>query len=361
MKLEIRKNRIVCLPVQFIETPGGVVLKRGCTEVQIRGEGVQQTVGMLLARLSGKGMDREDALEMFGAGEREAVNNLIQQLLARRILVEGDALPAEPVEEDRVDVLYWDLGHNRRQAEAKLAERSVTIIGVNPISRRIASVLSESGCINLNVVDFPLLRNLELFTPEGSVKSGSWPDNAAAPLDYEEWQDVYEPDAKQCMVAVSDFGGLSLLREWNRFCVENEVQFFPVVLQNLVGYLGPLVVPGETPCFECLIARQNSHWEDPGMSRTVEAAAYETQAVAAAHPALAAMMGDLAALELLKFYGGGLPGWQVGSLIEVRPMLPAITVRRVLKVPRCAVCSPMNERSSASVEKFSLQAPGLNS
>jgi bacteriocin biosynthesis cyclodehydratase domain-containing protein len=361
VKLEIRKNRIVCLPVQFIETAAGVVLKRGCTEVQIRGEGVQGTVGMLLAKLSGKGMDREDAVELFGAAERDAVNSLIQQLLSRRILVEADALPAEPIEEDRVDIFYWDLGHNRRQAEAKLSERSVTLVGVNPISRRVASVLSESGCINLDVVDFPLLRNLELFTPEGAVKSGSWPENLAAPVDYEQWQDVYEPDARQCIVAVSDFGGLSLLREWNRFCVDNEVHFFPVVLQNLVGYLGPLVVPGESPCFECLIARQNSHWDDWTTARAVEEEAFATQPVAAAHPALSAMIGDLAALELLKFYGGGLPGWQVGSLIEVRPMVPALTTRRVLKVPRCTVCSPMNERSSASVEKFSLQAPGLNS
>src|SRR5262249_10319169 len=148
-----------------------------------------------------------------------------------------------------------------------------------------------------------------------------------------------------CIVATSDFGGLTSMRQWNEFCVTRNIHFFPVVLQNLVGYVGPLVVPGETPCFECVRARQNANIEDPTTRAAAEPHAFSSQHVIGFHPSMATILGDIAAVELGKFYGGWLASESVGSLIVVRLLVPSVTTHRVLKIPRCPVCSDLNKRA----------------
>jgi len=153
-----------------------------------------------------------------------------------------------------------------------------------------------------------------------------------------------------CLIATSDFGGMQLMREWNQFCYEANIQFFPVVLQNAVGYVGPLIVPGETACFECLRARQNSHLADPEIQRATEYRAFEGQLVNGFHPSMASVLGDIAAFELTKFYGR-VPRWRVGTLIEVNLLIPSIVTRKVLKIPRCSVCSQLNKHSPVTTDR----------
>jgi bacteriocin biosynthesis cyclodehydratase domain-containing protein len=223
----------------------------------------------------------------------------------------------------------------------------------------MAASLADAGHPGVTVVDVPMLRNLELFPGDDGPDAEAWA-GLAPPVAYAEWQEWFEPAERQCLVAASDFGGLSLLRDWNRFCLENETHFFPVVLQDLLGWVGPLVIPGETPCFECFLARRASHLAAPGVARAAELAAYAGQAVASFHPAAAGMLGELAAMELLKLYGGRLPGWRAGQVLELQVLVPALAARPVLRVPRCPACSGLNARSSAAADRFVLDAPSLD-
>jgi len=65
---------------------------------------------------------------------------------------------------------------------------------------------------------------------------------------------------------------------------------------------------------------------------------------------MASILGDVGAVELTKFYSGLLPRTQIGTLIEVDLMEPRINSRKVLKVPRCPVCSPVVGNSSRTVD-----------
>jgi hypothetical protein len=58
----------------------------------------------------------------------------------------------------------------------------------------------------------------------------------------------------------------------------------------------------------------------------------------------------MAALELTKFYGGVLPFSRAGAMIEVNLMAPSLVTRRVLKIPRCTVCSKMKSLSSSALD-----------
>jgi thiazole/oxazole-forming peptide maturase SagC family component len=173
---------------------------------------------------------------------------------------------------------------------------------------------------------------------------------------YETWAERLAEHEFSCLVATSDFGGPHLMLEWNRFCVENRLDFLPVVLERFTGTIGPLVIPGETACYECFRLRENANMDAPELERLPETGAAERQGVTGFHPAMANVLGELAAMELCKIYGGGM-SWRPNRIIEVNLLGPEIFSRRVFKLPLCPVCSPAVKTSSVYLNKDSF-VPG---
>jgi bacteriocin biosynthesis cyclodehydratase domain-containing protein len=358
MALNPTSKKLRALPLQVVEIAGGVILKRGCTEVKISGEGAAQALQVVLGATAGRGATSDEICRRFAAPHRPAVEHLIEQLVSRRLLVPSDDMEsALGARESSLEIFYWHFGEPAARVTERLDSRQLVILGVNCISRQLTAALSASGLRNFQVVDDPLLRNLRLFDDAGHVIEGEWPALSRPPLALEEWADGADLQSLGCLVATSDFGGQQSMRQWNRFCVEHHRHFLPVVLQNLIGYIGPLVIPGETACFECLRARQDAHLEDPQTQRAVEGIAFEEQVAVGFHPSMASVLGDVAAFELAKLYSGVLPRWNVGTLIEVNLLTPRLAARKVLKIPRCAVCSPLNTRPSTA-PKRNLLPPG---
>ena len=142
------------------------------------------------------------------------------------------------------------------------------LLGVNTISERIALSLAALGVTQVRVVDFHVLRNMRLYGGDGALLPAAW--HGPRPLEYDEWAGSLATDGIGCLVATSDFGGPHLMRDWNRFCVEESVQFMPVVLDKFVGTIGPLVIPGETACYECFRLRENANMDAPEIERAAE-------------------------------------------------------------------------------------------
>ena len=283
-------------------------------------------------------------------------NSLLTALLARRLLAELG--PDQPLpgpdrdgEESGLDVFYWEFGTTAAQVQERLDTRHVAVLGINCISRQLVGALQAVGLRHLRVADHPLLRNRRMFR-EDELRADEWPSWLPAPLSYEEWRDTTDPVTLDCLVATADFGAQALMRSWNEFCVLNNRIFLPVVLDRLVGLVGPLVVPGETACYECLRAREDANREEFALRRALEqpTAAVQRQVVSGFHPSMATILGDLAAVELHKYYSLAMP-YRVGTLFEVNLLSPSLTSRKVLKVPRCPVCSPLNKRPAVNPEK----------
>lgn len=336
------------LPVQLIEADDGLVLKRGVTTLRIRGEGSAEAVHAVLEAIAA-GRDRREIRQSFAEPHREMVDDLVDHLLARRILVAGDAGVTEEDQAERgLDVFYWNFDEQADLVAERVGAGRITILGVNEVSRRLAGALEAGGVTDFDVVDYLLLRNVDVFGPRETVADERWGQPDHAPVSYDTWAEVAGTEPSRCIVATSDFGATPAIRQWNSACIENGWHFLPVILQDLVGWIGPLVIPGQTACYECLRARQNSHMEEPESQRAPEAEAFANQAVLGFHPSMASVLGDLAAMELLKFYGR-LPAWRVGNVIEVNLMAPSVTVRKVLKVPRCTACGAMTTHSSTNL------------
>ena len=356
MKLELEEAspRFRVLPTQLVDSEEGIILRRGVERLRIAGEAAQEVLEAIFEAAGQESGATVDAIcGQFNPDMQAPVRDLVDRLISRRVLVDASGPGAEAREsaqdEGSAEVFYWQYGADATQVARSLATTHVSIAGVNAVSQRLAEALRHSGFANVLVVDHPMLRNVRMFDQTGRLAPGHWQEGIPAPLDYEDW--VNDEPPVDCLVVTSDFGGLELMREWNEFCVKFGIHFLPVVLQDMVGYLGPLVMPGETPCFECLWARQNSHMTDPASQRGTEGAAFYGQLVSGYLPPMASVLGDIAAMELVKFYSGALPGSKVGKLIEVDLMKPALATRNVLKVPRCRVCGPLTGHSDQAVDR----------
>jgi thiazole/oxazole-forming peptide maturase SagC family component len=354
MKLELPTEKLHLLPVQLIETDEGVVVKRGRVEVKVTGEDAGEVVGAVLEAAI-NGATREQLAELFAPPERPAVEALVEHLMSRRILVSEDDWDIAGIgAESNLDIFYWHFGSQLKQVRERLNKCRVKVFGVNYISRQLIAGLRASGAERIEVADHPLLRNLALFDDEGRLNEDAWPEDLGAIQESNHQPEQLDPESVDCIIATSDTGGIEQLREWNEFCVLHKLYYLPVLLQDLVGYVGPLVIPGETACFECLRSRQNAHLTDHVNRRALEAAFLHEQAISGFHPSMASILGDIATLEMTKYFGLGESLAKVGTLIEVNLLGCEMKARRVLKLPRCEVCSSLNQTPSTLLTRTRL-------
>jgi bacteriocin biosynthesis cyclodehydratase domain-containing protein len=356
MQLDLTPERLRALPAQLIWIDDGVLLVRGTTEFKVGGPRAAEAVQVVMEATAGDGAHRDEIREQFAEPDRPAIDELIEGLLSRGFLIADGAHPPPADVESSLDVFYWHFGQTAATVAERLNQHRLVIVGVNCISRQLAAALTATGVTSAAVVDYPLLRNVRLFDDEDRLLAPHWPPDLPRPVEYEAWTASLETGPIECVIATSDFGGTSLLRQWNEFCVGNGYRFLPIVLDRMVGSVGPLIVPGQTACYECLRARENANLEAPDLRRAADAGAHERQLVTGFHPSMASILGDIAALELTKFYGGVLP-WKVGMLLEVNLLAMRLASRKVLKLPRCPVCSPLRARSTSSVESITFM-PG---
>ena len=120
--------------------------------------------------------------------------------------------------------------------------------------------------------------------------------------------------------------------------------------------VGPLVIPRETACLECLRLRQNSNMDNYSERRAIERAYASCDQSPAIHPAMASIAADVAAMEIAKFFGK-LPFKAAGILHEINLLKGNWQARRVLKMPRCPICGDLNRVATIAIAK-DLLMPG---
>jgi bacteriocin biosynthesis cyclodehydratase domain-containing protein len=342
--------RYRALPIQLVEIDGGVIIVRGSAEIRIVGERAERTVREIWTAASEAPTTVDDIVSAYAAPDRDSVRGLIDKLITRRILIEAGVRDETAGVESALEIFYWNFGLTERQVTMSLNERRIAILGVNSISRQLATALTSAGVTNLEVVDFTLFRSQRIFGSELRVRTEPWPSSCPEPLAYDAWIRRDSPTGPDCMIAACEHAATSALLDWNRHCVDNDIAFLPVVLRRLVGQVGPFVVPRETACYECLCARQNSHLRSFEALRAVEAQSPFGEAVAGFFPSMGSILGDIAALELVKFYAGQMP-YKVGHFIEVNLLAAELTSHKVLRVPRCRTCAAAMTTSSFGLER----------
>jgi molybdopterin-synthase adenylyltransferase len=349
---EIAGRRLRAVPADVVKVDDGAILRRDCTILRVHGHGAEEILRVLLALASEGGATRPQLAAELTArfpGIGAAVDNLLASLVECRILVD-EAEHSSGGSETPTEIFFWNYDAAWEKAASSLSEQYVLLLGVNALTRSLGRALVDCGTDTYDIADYASLRDPRLFSSDGTFLAEHWPPELKRPLDSQAMDDI-DMGAVACLVAATDIGAQHVLRPLNDYALRNNIPFLPVVLHDHVGHIGPLVIPGETACLECLRARQNANLDDPTTYRAAEMSSASGARVVGYHPAMVNMIANVVVMELTKLFCPRLPHRNVGMLIDVKLLDPSITRRKVLKVPRCRACGTTNAISAANTDK----------
>ena len=306
---------VKALPFQVLEYEEGVLLKRGLSQILVSGNGALERVLIILTSTSGKVSSIKDICDQFAALDRPGVEALIVDLLDKKFLVSASDTTYDS-SGDQFDVFLGQFKRSQKNIIIKLSALRIIFVGINSLNYSIFSSLKNLGVDHMTFLDDPLLRNQRFINSKGILQSEISHIIQDNIINADELEERVNDNPPSCLIASSDFGGQALLLKWNQFCIQHNIDFLPVYLQDMVGYVGPLIVPGETACLQCIRTRQNAHLRDLDIRKLVELNASQGQSIAAIHPAAIGMLANTAFFELSHFYGD-LPFPRPGRLIRI--------------------------------------------
>jgi len=283
---------------RLVESDGRLLLEHGQSVVVLQGAAVRKLLPHLLRLLDGT-RTVDELVDRLGAAARPAIEHALETLALQGLLVEGpDAAPDVRATAHAFAAAY-------RLTPARVAERLrgavIGVVGEAIAGAEIARLLLAAGA--------------------GQVRRCSWD------------QGDDEVDLAVVTPAVDE---IPLLGSWNHTALGDGTRWLPVrPFDGRLAAVGPLVIPGESCCYECLLLRRAANVEYGEDLARIEAAPL----AATADPAFEALVVGVAAHMVLRWIAGHdrtVPG--VLYAVEIQP-LPTITDHSVLRVPRCPVCS----------------------
>jgi bacteriocin biosynthesis cyclodehydratase domain-containing protein len=274
-----------------------LLLEHGTSLVVLEGAAVQALLPALLPLLDGT-RTLDELGRRLGVAALPAIENALATLAEHDLLVAGPDVPPARRQASHAAAAAFAL--TPAEALARLEAASVDVVGAAPAGADVARLLRLAGI--------------------GDVRHRSWRRAQGGGLV------VVAPAADE----------LDRLPRWNTRAHTGGTRWLLVrPFDGRLGIVGPLVVPGESACHECVVRRRGAnlgYGRDVFEVEAAPAAALATATIAAAVVAVAA---DVAFR------------WTVGrdttlpGILHVVEALPELTLGRhsVLRVPRCSVCS----------------------
>jgi bacteriocin biosynthesis cyclodehydratase domain-containing protein len=275
-----------------------LLLEHARSVVVLEGAAVRVLLPVLLPLLDGT-RTLDDLARRLGAAARPALESALAVLASHGLLVEGP--DADEGGRPAAHALAAAFGLTPAAAAERLAAARVGVVGSGPAGVEVGRLLHASGVADV--------RRLS-------------------------WRGGHEVDLAVVAPGRDEVGALSA---WNRLALSHGLRWLPVrPFDGLVATIGPLVVPGESSCHECLLLRLAANVGYGAELAEVESAPVTATGDAALESLVAALAAHLA----LRWVGGRdttLPG--VLHVVELRPAL-SVSPHEVLRVPRCGACSP---------------------
>jgi bacteriocin biosynthesis cyclodehydratase domain-containing protein len=274
-----------------------LLLEHAQSLVVLEGAAVRILLPRLLPLLDGTRCIDELA-ERLGEAARPAIVGAIELLAARGLVVEGPEAPVSV--RDAAHAVAAAYGLTPARAAERLGAASVALVGSGACLFDIARLLCAAGV--------------------GELRRSSWRGRGRADL----------------TVVAPALDELDRLHAWNQLAFDRNTDWlFIRPYDGRFASIGPLIVPDQSACYECMLLRRGANAGYAGELADVEAAPVAARADAG----FQTLVAGVAAHVVIRWVGGwdrSLPG--VLFTLEAQPAL-RLDEHHVLRVPRCPVCS----------------------
>lgn len=154
------------------------------------------------------------------------------------------------------------------------------------------------------------------------------------------------------LIVCEDDPAVRVFETVNDACLQKKVRWLGVSLFGSQGVIGPMVVPGDTPCYRCYKLRERSN--APHLEEYVSFENYlrdnpDHNVKQGGLRLFENVVGSLAALEAVYALTGLADPRSVASLLTVDLYNLEIESHPVLRLPRCPSCSPTRDKPKRKV------------
>jgi bacteriocin biosynthesis cyclodehydratase domain-containing protein len=274
-----------------------LLLEHAQSLVVLEGAAVHTLLPALLPLLDGtQGVDQ--LAERLGEAARPAIVAALELLAERGLVIDGPDAPLRLREAAHAVAAAYGLAP--AVAAERLGAASVALVGGNRSLVEVARLLCAAGVVE--------------------VRRSSWRGRGRADLT------VVAPAPDE----------LDRLHAWNRLALDRGIRWLLIrPFDGRFASVGPLIVPGQSCCYECALLRRGANAGYPDELDDVEAAPL----AATADAGFQSLTAGVAAHVAVRWVAGRdttLPG--VLFTLEAQPALK-LDEHLVLRVPRCEACS----------------------
>jgi bacteriocin biosynthesis cyclodehydratase domain-containing protein len=274
-----------------------LLLEYAQSVVVLEGGAVRTLLPALLPLLDGT-RTVDDVAARLGSAVRPAIEAAVDLLRDRGVVVDGPDAPADLREAGRAAAAAYGL--TPATASERLRRTTVGIVGSGSGRLELVRLLWAAGIRRLRALRWSSRRGVDL------------------------------------TLVVPGGDELDRLPAWNRGALATGAPFLMLrPWDGRMAAVGPLVLPGQTCCYECLLLRRAANSPYGGDLAELETAPLATPADRALESIATAVAAHLAVRWLV---GGDptVPG--ILYAIETQPAL-RLGEHPVLRVPRCPACS----------------------
>src|SRR5690349_16268444 len=158
-----------------------------------------------------------------------------------------------------------------------------------------------------------------------------------------------EIEAADVVVVALDAPAPKLMHAINLAALQTKTPWVSAQIHTGTGWIGPMIIPGQTPCYTCYELRRNANLQNYNEVMHYETRIDEMPSIVSrlvAPAPLAACVGALLALETLRLLSGVAMPQTMGRLMRVDFFDSELTYHRVLRLPRCPACGHAPQSTS---------------
>lgn len=307
--------------------------------------------------------------------DRRWLAAFLDELRAAKLLEDGPRRSTRTLGRYRSQLQFFSMFTGREATPSEiqrvLAAKCVCVVGAGGVGCHALSALAQAGVGRLVAVDYDTvsLSNLNrqvLYSESdiGAPKHAAACDrlrhiNPSVDVQGRKVKVLSESDADNVVagadfvLCTADFPFVLLNRWLNKACIERGIPWLAANIGEIVGTLGPLVIPRRTGCFECLERHYRRHNQDYDYqidtfldSDEGSEAAYHKRS--ATLGACVGVVGNLAAWETIRFLSSIDEPISQGAVLSLDLSSCRSQLQKIPRFKTCAVCGRKRPPKSIS-------------
>jgi ribosomal protein S12 methylthiotransferase accessory factor len=332
--------------LDIVDIPDGLVLRTSTTTLKLEG-GVGRLMRDRLLPALNAAPTRRSLLAGVGDLPQAEVERLLDRLMQSGLVLES-SINGHEAPPAWTQLIAVDL-EQRQSVAARAAAMTVTILGGGPLSDLLGVTLTASG-VGTVVLATPV------FAAEG-------------PLPAKRSGGPGEPHVQRCTAAVTREAVRTLVAgsdlvitavdpnmaaarvRVNEASISEGVPSIHVAINGSQATIGPLVLPGEGPCYLCWRMRAIACEQDFAVAMAIEETLDAAGGSASAYPVLPTIIPSVAAVlarEVLALTVGVIPARLPARVLELDGIEGRERLHVVLPRPDCPVCQKKDHRPHAA-------------